>query len=144
MTTTRGVNNTAAQPGTAVPAVTGGQGGGRLAVIYDYRVLTASDLQNGIIVMGPDKALKKGDIVHGVALDWDALGAGATLSVGDDGSAARYQAAQDASAAGQNRALKNGAIGYTLTQDRDIYVTIGGANPTVGATVRLSMTVLRA
>lgn len=144
MATTRGVNNTLAQPGTGIASVPSGDGGGKIAGFYDERTTTAADLNAGIIVMGPDKALKKGDRVLGVHLDWDAMGAGVTLAAGDDGSAARYQAAQAANAAGQNATLANGIIGYVLTQDRDFQITIGGGNPTVGVKVRAHWRVLRA
>lgn len=144
MATTRGVNNTLAQPGTGIASVPGGDGGGKVAGFYDERVVTAADLIAGVIVMGPDKALKKGDRVIAVRFDFEACGAGCTIAVGDDGSSNRYQAANDVSAAGQNAVLKNGALGYVLTQDRDMQLLIAGANPTVGAKLRLHWSVLRA
>lgn len=147
MATARGVNNTKAQAGPNFAPVTGGDGGGKPGRFYDEFVIPAAgpgSAQNDIVIMGVNQSLKKGDRVLGVRIDWDAMGAGVTLAVGDDGSAARYQAAQAANAAGQNGTLVNGILGFQLTQDRDIQVTIGGGAPTAGAKFRLSWEVLRA
>lgn len=146
MATTRGVNNTLAQQGPNFAPVTGGDGGGKAASFYDERTLTASDVQNGIVIMGPDKALKKGDRVIGMQLMWGTLGAGVTLAVGDDGSANRYitaTAAAAPNAAPQQINVITG-FGYQLTQDRDLQVTIGGAAPAAGQKIAIAWQVLRA
>ena len=144
MATLRSVVNTAAQPGTGLTPVAGGDAGGKLTGYYDEYTVKAGDAQNDVVWLGPDLPLKKGDRFINFNLDWDAMGAGVTLALGDDGSAARYMAATAANAAGQSVARANGILGYKLTQDRNIQVTIAGGAPTVGAKFRLHWNVLRA
>jgi len=144
MATQRGTNNLASQPGTAPTPISNGDGGGKMASFYDEFVVPNGAAQNDIVIMGPSKALKKGDRFIGFALDFDNMGAGVTLQLGDDGSAGRYSAAIAANAAGQSSTRVNGILGYVLTQDRELQVTIGGGAPTVGAKFRLHWNVLRA
>jgi len=144
MATQRGTNNLASQPGTAPVPISSGDGGGKMASFYDDFVVPAGAAQNDIVIMGPSKALKKGDRFISFSLDFDAMGAGVTLQIGDDGSAGRYSAAIAANAAGQNSTRVNGILGYVLTQDRELQVTIGGGAPTAATKFRLHWNVLRA
>jgi hypothetical protein len=145
MATRRGVNNTAAQQGPTFAPVNNGDGGGKDANFYDEYVVKAGDAQNDIVIMGPDKALKKADRMALVTMWWDAMGAGVTLAVGDNGSANRYITAVAANAAGGPQGINaNGGFGFVLDIDRDMQITIGGGAPTVGAKIKLAWNVIRA
>lgn len=145
MATARGVNNTKAQQGPSFVPVTGGDGGGKAGSFYDEFVIPnagAGSAQNDVVIMGTDKALKKGDRVVSMVLWTQDLGAAATLSVGDSGSATRYvnafNAHQDASSP-----LAHGGFGFLIAADDDLKITIGGAAPTAGQKIAIEWRVLR-
>jgi hypothetical protein len=72
--------------------------------------------------------LPKGARIRDIYVAFGAMGASATLIIGDSGDTDRLLASTDVSAAGQSRLLPTTGFGYELTADTIIYATAGGAN----------------
>lgn len=81
--------------------------------------------------------LKKGSRVLFGRLFREALGAGVTLAVGVPGTAGKYLAAFDASAAGASELAATFALGAgeVLAADTWLIITVAGANPTAARTI---------
>jgi hypothetical protein len=145
--TFKGVNCTLAQPGPTRAPIVSGDAGGDERGYYDEYVVLGTEVINDLVQFGPPAGgLLLGDRVIGVSLFWDALGAGALLSLGDDGNAARFIAAVDAhlvATAPQGIGVAAG-FGWQVDQDRPMLLKFTGANPAAAAKIRCSWRVLRA
>lgn len=143
-----GVNCTLAQPGPTRAPITGGDGGGNERCFYDEYVTLGTEAVNDTIQFGPPSgALLQGDRVVGVSVWTDALaGAGnAALSLGDDGSAARYISSTDlhaAQTAPTNMNVRAG-YGFQLDQDRPLLATVLVAAPAAAKKISVTWRVLR-
>lgn len=118
-----------------------GEYGGDVAHVMDRYVIEAGDANGLVVKVG--RILKGQRIIDQIVETPDGLGANVTLKSGDqlkDGAAGdddRFIAAT---------AFANAATKLTLTlnrqhratEDRDLIVTIGGADPTVGRTIRVT------
>lgn len=146
MTTFKSVNRTLVVPGPSFAPLVGGVGGGKLAAFFDSYTIPATGFLNGdAIEFGEANTLKKDDVFLGYQLWHEAMGASVVAAVGDDGSASRYGSAHDVAAAATAAKLPNvfGGVGYRLTQDRPLLVTLSGAAPTAAKIVKLIWFVLR-
>jgi len=122
-----GVNATKALTPTSDNILSGGLIGGKVKTMVDK--YEASGLADGSTI-SIGKALPVGAKVLGVSLSYDALGASATLEVGDAGAAARYLALAAASSAGNRQSIDVDGLGYEITgtSDTQILITlVGGA-----------------
>lgn len=119
---------------TQVPpqVVDGGDYGGRVRVVYDDYTTTGEEGPGDTVRIG---RLKAGQRVVGGQLVFGALGTDVTLKLGDAGDDDRYVAAGDASAAGSLPVAAG--LGYRPAADADLVLTIGGAAPAAGQTIRL-------
>lgn len=83
--------------------------------------------------------LKAGEVLLDAAITVDALGASSTLSLGDAGSATRYMAAFSTVSAGCNRIMAAGGVGYKVTADTELILTVAGGaiTGTVKALVKI-------
>lgn len=97
--------------------------------------------QNDIIEM---VQMYKGEVVYEVILDYDALGASSSLSVGDGGAAARYIGTTTTTSAGIARITTAADVGrgYKYTSDDTIDVTVVGSGAITG-TVRVTVLYFR-
>lgn len=82
----------------------------------------------------------------GAEIDFEALGASTTLTLGDAGAAARYMAATATSSAGNARARAIGGLHYrNTTQDAiDMFLTVGGGALTAGRQIKVTLLTARA
>ena len=130
MSAVYGANRTKYLDPTTTNTLSRGLFGGKLRVAVDS--YEASTLTNGsTIAVGQTLAI--GDKVVAVLLSCDALGTSTTLSIGDAGSATRYQAAVSTqSAVAGSIAIPADGMGYTVTgtDDTIILLTLGGGNAT--------------
>jgi hypothetical protein len=72
--------------------------------------------------------LPKGARIVGLQAAYGAMGTGATLTIGDSGSANRYLASTSVAAAGRTDDIALTGLGYILPADTTIVATAGGAN----------------
>lgn len=146
MTTFKSVNRTLVVAGPSFTPVSGGLAGGRVAGFSDSYAIPATGFLDGDkIELGIENTLKKGDTFLGYDLWHEAMGASVVAAVGDDGSANRYGNAHDVAAAATAAKKPNvfGGVGYQLTQDRPLLVTLSGAAPTATKIIKLIWFVLR-
>jgi hypothetical protein len=104
------------------------------STLQDGTPTTANILNGDVIYTVP---LKKGARILGGTLAWEALGASVTLSVGTVSSPTAYLGATSAATAGSALLASTVALGLgsVVSADTTLIVTVGGANPTLGAKI---------
>jgi ketopantoate hydroxymethyltransferase len=112
MSAVKGVNNTKVVAPSPTNILDPGLVGGRVRVSQDTYEASGLAAASTIAMCGP---LPVGAKVVGISLAHDALGAAATLAVGDSTTAARYLAAASAVAAGSRNALLVDGLNFEIT-----------------------------
>lgn len=101
----------------------------------------AAVAQNEVIEM---IQMFRGEVVHEIVLEWDALGSSSSISVGDGGSAARYIGTTTTTSSGIARITTACDVGrgYKYTADDTIDVTVVGAGA-ITNTIRVTVFFVR-
>lgn len=99
---------------------------GRVRIAYATHNTTTTAISNGDTLNL--FTLPKGARILALRFDFGAMGASATATIGDSGSATRYLGSTDVSAAGTTDVLATGGFGYQLTANTTFVLTAGGAN----------------
>jgi hypothetical protein len=101
------------------------QGGKVRSAFFSVNTTTQAISQNDTVNLA---VLPKGARVIGVYVSFGAMGASATLTIGDSGAAARFLASTDVSSAGVTNAIATAGLGYETTAETIVIATAGGAN----------------
>ena len=119
--------------------VDGGDYGGRQRVIYDEYLTTGGEVVGDRILVG---RLRAGQRFLGGRIVYGAMGTGRTLKMGDAADDDRYLAATSVSGAGQASIAATAGFGHKSSQDRDLFLTIGGGTLASGQPIKVRLSVV--